>query len=312
MDLTGERVLVTGGRGFLGQHVVRAVQQCGGEAVPVGRSDADLTSRRESHQLIADVRPSIVMHCAAQGGGIGWMKQHPVESGRDNALINTHILDAAFHGGVSAFVGASSACAYPRICPIPFKEEAIWDGPPEPTNGPYAESKRLMMSLCRAYHEQHGFHAMSAVLANLYGPGDHLTPSRSHVVAALIQRVVTEPTELSVWGSGTPTREFIYAEDAAEGMLALLKWKRPEPVNIGTGIEVSIHDLARAVTRAAGFTGPIVLDTDKPDGQPRKCLDVTRAHKQLNWRAKTPLDVGLKRTIDWYRTQMRMDTSCED
>lgn len=305
MDLQGVRVLVTGGRGFLGAHVTAAVNARGGDAVPVGSAEADLTDRDEALRLVRDVQPAVVMHCAAQGGGIGWMKAHPVESGRDNALINTHILDAAYRGGARAFVGASSACAYPRICPVPFTEDTMWDGPPEPTNGPYAESKRLMMSLGKAYHQQHGFHAMFAVLANLYGPGDHITPERSHVVAALLQRVVAEPDELLVWGTGTPTREFLYIEDAADGMLALLDWKKPDPLNIGTGVEVSIAELARAVARAAGYTGPVKMDPSKPDGQPRKCLDVTRATRELGWTAKTDLDTGLDKTVAWYRQAMQ-------
>lgn len=304
MDLQGVRVLVTGGRGFLGAHVTAAVRARGGDAVPVGSAEADLSDREEALRLVRDVEPTVVMHCAAQGGGIGWMKAHPVESGRDNALINTHILDAAWRGGARAFVGASSACAYPRICPVPFTEDTMWDGPPEPTNGPYAESKRLMMSLGRAYHEQHGFKAMFAVLANLYGPGDHITPERSHVVAALLQRVVAEPDELLVWGSGTPTREFLYIEDAADGMLAMLDWGRPDPLNIGTGVEVSIAELARAVARAAGYAGPVRMDPSRPDGQPRKCLDVTRATRELGWTAATELDTGLDKTVAWYRKVM--------
>ena len=304
MDLQGVRVLVTGGRGFLGAHVTAAVQARGGDAVPVGSAEADLTDASEALRLVEDVKPAVVMHCAAQGGGIGWMKAHPVESGRDNALINTHILDAAWRGGARAFVGASSACAYPRICPVPFTEDTMWDGPPEPTNGPYAESKRLMMSLGRAYHQQHGFQAMFAVLANLYGPGDHVTPERSHVVAALLQRVVAEPDELLVWGSGTPTREFLYIEDAADGMLAMLDWGRPDPLNIGTGVEVTIADLARAVARAAGYVGPVRMDPSRPDGQPRKCLDVSRATRELGWTARTDLDTGLQKTVQWYRQVM--------
>ena len=304
MDLQGVRVLVTGGRGFLGAHVTATVQARGGDAVPVGSAEADLTDASEALRLVEDVKPAVVMHCAAQGGGIGWMKAHPVESGRDNALINTHILDAAWRGGARAFVGASSACAYPRICPVPFTEDTMWDGPPEPTNGPYAESKRLMMSLGRAYHQQHGFQAMFAVLANLYGPGDHITPERSHVVAALLQRVVAEPDELLVWGSGTPTRELLYIEDAADGMLAMLDWGRPDPLNIGTGVEVTIADLARAVARAAGYAGPVRMDPSRPDGQPRKCLDVSRATRELGWTARTDLDTGLQKTVQWYRQVM--------
>ncbi len=299
------RVLVTGGRGFLGSHVVSRLQQRGADAVAVGSTDADLTDREQTQRLFDDVRPEVVIHCAVQGGGIGWMREHPVESGRDNALINIHAMDAAHRCGARLFIGASSTCCYPRTPPVPFREEDIWNGYPEPTNGPYAQSKRMMMDLGRAYADQHGFATAFAVLGNLYGPGDDLDPERAHVVAALIMRCLANPDELVVWGTGNATREHLYVEDAADGMLALGRWAQPEPLNIGTGQEVSVADLATEIARATGYTGPIRFDESKPDGQPRKVMDCSKATEVLGWRAGTPLRDGLRRTAEWYRGRLK-------
>lgn len=300
---SGTRVLVTGGRGFLGSHVVAKLRQRGADAVGVGSAEADLTDREQTQRLFDEVRPEVVIHCAVQGGGIGWMRDHPVESGRDNARININALDAAHRSGASLFIGASSTCCYPRTPPVPFREDDIWNGYPEPTNGPYAQSKRLMMDLGRAYADQHGFASAFAVLGNLYGPGDDLDIDRAHVVAALIMRCLNRPDELVVWGTGRATREHLYVEDAAEGMLAMARWARPEPLNIGTGREVSVADLAREVARATGFSGPIRFDDSKPDGQPRKVMDCSKAAAALEWTANTSLTDGLARTVAWYREQ---------
>lgn len=301
VQLAAERVLVTGGRGFLGRHVARLAAARGADVVAVGRSDADLRDPNDADRLLGDVRPRYVIHCAVDGGGIGWMRQHPVQSGRDNALINLHALEASHRHGVGVFVGAGSACAYPRICPVPFTEDTLWDGRPEPTNAAYAESKRLLMEMGRAYADQYGFRAVFPLLANLYGPQDHLEPERAHVVAALIQRCLANPPVLDVWGTGAATREHLYVEDAADGMLAMLGWPSPDPVNIGTGVEVSVAQLASAISLACGYDGDIRFDPTKPDGQPRKCLDVTRARTQLGWVAPTTLADGLAKTVAWYR-----------
>ncbi len=302
----GQRVLVTGASGFLGGHVVARLRALGAAPVPVGSREADLRDAAAAHALVRAVRPDVVVHCAVQGGGIGWMRAHPVASGRDNLLMNTHILDATHAAGCRAFIGASSACAYPRLCPVPFVEDDLWNGYPEPTNGPYATSKRAMMDLGRAYHQEHGLQVGFPVLANLYGPGDHLGPGRSHVVAALLQRTLAlaPGAPLEVWGTGTATREFLFAPDAAEGVLAMLAWTSPEPVNIGTGVELRISELAEAVVRACGHDGPVVCDASKPDGQPRKCLDTTRARTALGWAAPTGLDAGLAATVAWYRAAL--------
>lgn len=303
MDFSGRRVLITGGRGFLGQHLATALRDRGADPIPVGRAEADLRDRDAALSLLADVRPEVVIHAAVEGGGIGWMKAHPVESGQDNARMNLNILEASARAGVQVFVGASSACVYPRLCPVPFVEDDIWAGYPEPTNGTYALSKRLMMDMGRAYGQQHGLHCVFPILANLYGPGDHTTAERAHVVADLMIRCAGGPEELVVWGTGTPTRELLFIQDAAEGVLASAGGPAG-PINIGSGQEIAIRELAAAVLAAWGLDVPIRLDTDKPDGQPRKCLSVARAAETLGWRAPTPLATGLRETAAWYRAQL--------
>ncbi len=301
-----ERVLVTGGRGFLGRHIVELLRQAGADPIPVGRNEANLVDLDETLDLFRSIGATTVVHCAVNGGGIGWMRDHPVDSGLDSARMNLNALDAAHQTGARRFIGASSACVYPRDCPVPFEESQIWNGYPEPTNGPYALSKRLMMDLGAAYHRQYGLSVSFPILANLYGPGDSTSQERAHVVAGLLLRCLNEPAQLSVWGSGRATREFIYVEDAARGVLASARCGSPEPVNIGTGIEVSIAELAQEVAKACGYRGPVVFDPSKPDGQPRKCLSVTHAEQRLGWKAQVALPEGLKRTVDWYRKQ-RMD-----
>ena len=299
-----QRVLLTGARGFLGRHLHRALLARGAEVVATGRAEVDLTDAVSTRRFFVEARPTVVLHAAVQGGGIGWMREHPVESGRDNARLNLNAIDAAAAAGAAVFVGASSACCYPRICPVPFVEEDLWKGRPEPTNDTYAQSKRLLLSLGEAYQAQHGMRTVAPVLANLYGPGDHLAPERAHVVAALLQRVVQAPEELVVWGTGRATREFLYVEDAAEGVLAAAEgWPGPAPLNIGTGVEVSIRELVETLVRVADYRGPVRFDESKPDGQPRKCLDVSRATAALGWRASTSLEEGLRRTLAWYREQ---------
>lgn len=297
----GVRTLVTGGHGFLGTHLVAALRHRGADPVPVGRADADLRNMEATQALFSDVRPQAVIHCAVQGGGIGWMQHHPVESGRDNTLMNVNVLDAAWRSGADLFLGASSACCYPRSPPVPFQETDLWNGYPEPTNGPYALSKRVMMDLGRAYTTQHGMRSAFAIFANLYGPGDDITLERAHVVAALIIRSLAQPDELVVWGTGAATREHLFVLDAVDGLLALGIKGVNGPLNIGTGVEVSVAELAQQVALATGYSGPIRFDSDKPDGQPRKCLDVSLAAARMGWRAPTTLTDGLANTVAWYR-----------
>jgi GDP-L-fucose synthase len=296
---SGQRVLVTGGRGFLGRHIVAELRARGADPVAAGRAEADLCDQAATEALVADVRPRAVIHCAVEGGGIGWMRDHPVESGLNSARMNLNILSAARQHGAELFVGVSSACVYPRLCPVPFEEADIWSGYPEPINGPYALSKRLMMDLGAACTRQYGLKTVFPILANLYGPHDHTDPRRAHVVADLMIRCAAGPEELVVWGTGGATREFLFIEDAAAGVLAAAAGPAGA-INIGSGQEVSIRDLAAAVLVAWGLDIPIRLDTDKPDGQPRKCLSVERAAAVLGWRAPTPLAAGLAATARWY------------
>ncbi|MBQ73177.1 MAG: GDP-fucose synthetase [Planctomycetaceae bacterium] len=295
----GQRVLVTGGRGFLGRHVVAALAARGADAVSVGRAEADLCDQAATEAMVADVRPDAVIHCAVEGGGIGWMRSHPVESGLNSTRMNINILSAAQRSGVGLFVGASSACVYPRLCPVPFDEADIWSGYPEPINGPYALSKRLMMDLGAACTRQYGLKTVFPILANLYGPHDHTDSRRAHVVADLMIRCAGRPEELVVWGTGSASREFLFIEDAAAGVLAAAAGPAGA-INIGSGQEVSILSLAKAVLSAWSLDIPIRLDRDKPDGQPRKCLSVERAASVLGWRAPTALDAGLRQTARWY------------
>jgi GDP-L-fucose synthase len=301
----GVRTLVTGGRGFLGKHVMEALRLRGADPVAVGSAEADLRDGAAANALFGSIAPKVVIHCAVQGGGIGWMRHHPVESGRDNALINIHALEAAHRAGAELFIGASSACCYPRSPPIPFVEADLWSGYPEPLNGPYALSKRLMMDLGRAYSTQHGMRSAFAVLANLYGPGDDTDSERAHVVAGLIMRTLGAPEELVVWGTGRATREHLFVADAADGLLALADLEGGGPLNIGTGLEVTVADLASSIAAACGYDGAVRFDITKPDGQPRKVLDVSAAQDRLGWTAPTSLVDGLAQTVAWYRSELQ-------
>jgi GDP-L-fucose synthase len=297
--LDGVRLLLTGASGFLGRHLAAAAASRGATVLTPPRAAADLRDRAAVARLFVAERPDVVVHAAVQGGGIGWMRSHPVESGRDNSLMALAVLDAAHAAGVRAVVGVGSACAYPRDCPVPFREETLWDGAPEPLNAAYGMAKRLMIELGSAYSAQFGLPVASPLLANLYGPGDHLSPARAHVIAALIQRCLAGPAALVVWGTGTPTREHLFVTDAADGVLASIG--HDGPINIGSGEELSIRAIAAAVAAATEYRGPISFDVSQPDGQPRKCLDTTRAAAVLGWRATVPLAAGLAQTVAWYR-----------
>jgi GDP-L-fucose synthase len=300
------RVVVTGGRGFLGRVLVAQLRAKGASVTPVGRAEADLRDRGAALALFGELAPELVIHAAVEGGGIGWMRDHPVASGQDNVRINLNTLEAAQRCGATTFVGVSSACAYPRDCPVPFTEDHLWDGHPEPTNGPYALSKRLMMEMGRAHAQEHGLCVAFPVLANLYGPGDHVESTRAHVVADLVLRCLAleRGEALVVWGTGHATREFLYVDDAAAGILACAAAPQPDPRNIGTGQEISIRSLAEQVVQACGGGHPIRFDGDKPDGQPRKCLSVAQTRAMLGWRAQVGLGEGLAKTVAWYRKQL--------
>ncbi len=302
--------LVTGGRGFLGSHVVDRLEARGARVFAPASAEVDLRDPVQARELLRRLRPRVIIHCAVNGGGIGYMREHPASVGFDNVHLNLHLMQAAAEeGGVDCFVGVSSICAYPRITPIPMREENLWDGYPEPTNGPYGLSKRIMMALGEACRAQYGLNAVFPMPVNLYGPRDCFHPARSHVVPALIQRFerarLDGVDEVVAWGTGQVTRELLYVEDCADALVRAAEvMERPEPFNLGTGVETRVADLAQAVADAVGFEGRIRWDDSYPDGQPRKCLDIARAREWLGWEAAVPLAEGLERTVAWYRDEL--------
>jgi GDP-L-fucose synthase len=306
LDLANARVLVTGARGFLGAHVVTALSEASAAPLPVGREDADLRDPAAVRALFDRLRPDMVVHAAVTGGGIGWMRAHPADAFTDNVRMTTEVLDAAWRHGVRRFCGVSSACAYAVDAVQPMREEALYAGLPEPTNGPYGHAKRAMMVQGAAYAEQHGFDCVFAVPTNLYGPGESTDLGRAHVVGALLRRFeearVAGAEEVVCWGSGRATRDLLHVRDAAAGILALLAHGGgPAPVNLGSGDERTIAAIASAVADAVGFRGRIAWDPARPDGMPRKVLDISRARALLGWAPRVPLAEGLSEMIAWFR-----------
>lgn len=301
-------VVVTGGAGFLGSWVVDALR-ARGDTVFVPRSaQFDLRDRDDCRRLISEQQPERVIHCAVNGGGIGYMRAHAASVLHDNVLMGVHLMEAARLGGVQRFVGVSSVCAYPRIVPMPMREADLFQGYPEPNNAGYGLSKRLMMEHGRAMHDQYGFDCVFPMPTNLYGPRDDFDPARSHVVPALIRKCLEAQAagadHITAWGTGSATRELLYVGDCADAVIAMAdRWQGPEPVNIGNGEEFTIKRLVETIARHCGFQGQVRWDTSKPDGQPRKCLDTSRAAQGIGWTAQVDLDEGLRRTIAWYRAQ---------
>jgi len=304
MDVKNRCVLITGGTGFLGKRIADKCRKEGARVVSWGSKIVDLRDRATTIQAFRETAPEIVFHAAVQGGGIGWMSKNQVISGQDNIRINLNTLEAASLCGTKKFIGVSSACAYPKMCPPPFIEEDLWNGFPEPANGSYALSKRIMMDLGRAYSKERGLDCAFPILANLYGPGDAIDDTRAHVVADLMMRVQKRPKKLTVWGSGKPTREFLYIDDAVDGILACINAPAGEMINIGSGVETSISSLAKHILAAFDHRAPVVLDRTKPDGQPRKVLSTQKAATVLGWQAQTDLIDGLKLTARWYEESM--------
>ena len=300
----GRRVVVTGGAGFLGSHIVDRLRAAGAEVIIPRSATHDLRTQDACARLM-DPRPDVVIHAAVNGGGIGYMRHHAGSVYTDNTLMNTHLLHEAWAAGVEKFVGVSSVCAYPRDAPIPMREADLWAGYPEPTNAAYGLSKKMMMEQGKAYQQQYGFCSIFPMPVNLYGPRDHFDPERSHVVPALIRKCIEArdrgDDHITAWGTGRATRELLFVEDCADAILRMAEvFDRPEPVNIGTGRETSVRELVETVASVCGFTGEIRWDTTKPDGQPRKCLDVSRARDWLGWEAQVNLEAGLQRTVDWF------------
>jgi GDP-L-fucose synthase len=308
IDLQSKRILVTGGAGFLGKQVVHQLIQAGAspEKIVVPRSrDCDLRVW-ENCQQTTD-QQDIIVHLAAHVGGIGLNREKPGELFYDNLMMGAQLIHAAYEAGVEKFVCVGTICAYPKFTPVPFKEDDIWNGYPEETNAPYGIAKKALLVQLQAYRDQYGFDGVYVLPVNLYGPEDNFNPQSSHVIPALIHKVHTAQQQgeqqLSVWGDGSPTREFLYSTDAARGIvLAAQQYSGSEPINLGTGEEISIRDLVETICELMGFEGSLVWQTDKPNGQPRRCLDTTRAKAALGFEAQVSFREGLKNTIDWYRS----------
>jgi GDP-L-fucose synthase len=303
----GRRLLVTGGAGFLGSRVVEALTKRGCRSVFVPRSrEYDLRQSGDIRRLIQDADPDLVIHLAARVGGIGANRAHPAEFFYENVLMGAQLLHESWRAGVEKFVGVGTICAYPKLASVPFREEDLWDGYPEETNAPYGLAKKMLLVQGQAYRQQYGFNVIHLLPVNLYGPGDNFDPESSHVIPALIRKCVQaleqQEREIVCWGDGTPTREFLYVEDAAEAIvLAAELYDGAEAVNVGSGMEISIKDLAHLIAQLTGFQGNIFWDTMKPNGQPRRSLDVSRAERCFGFRARMPFEEGLRRTVEWYR-----------
>ena len=302
-----KRVVVTGGAGFLGSYVTRKLRERGVENISIPRSrDYDLVQIEQVRRLYDDTNPDLVIHMAAVVGGIGANRANPGRYFYDNLMMGVQLLDEAWRRNIPKFVGLGTICAYPKFTPVPFREVDIWNGYPEETNAPYGLAKKMMLVQSQSYREQYGYNSIFLLPVNLYGPRDNFDLQSSHVIPALIRKcleAIDQKAERIVcWGSGRVTREFLHGEDCAEGiLLASEQYNSSEPVNLGSGLEISIRDLAEKIAALTGFTGELVWDTSQPDGQPRRCLDVTRAAKEFGFRSRIGFDEGLRQTIDWYR-----------
>jgi GDP-L-fucose synthase len=306
--VSGKRYLVTGGSGFLGRRVVAELEGSGASVVFVPRSaEYDLRTGNDIDRALAAGRPDVVVHLAAVVGGIGANRAHPGRFFYENAIMGIELIERARRAGVPKVVVVGTVCSYPKFTPVPFSEEDLWNGYPEETNAPYGLAKKMLLVQAQAYRQEYGFNAIYLVPVNLYGPGDNFDPATSHVIPALIRKFVEANRagdgEVVGWGTGTPTREFLYVDDAARGIrMATEGYDEADPVNLGSGDEISIRELAEKVAALVGYEGGLVWDPSKPDGQPRRRLDVTRAERAFGFRAEVGLDEGLRRTVDWYRT----------
>ncbi len=297
------RVLVTGGSGFLGTHVVERLAQTGVELTVPRSSDYDLRREGDAVRLFEDARPEIVYHLAALAGGIGANRAEPGRFWYENLLMGAYVLEQSRLAGVRKLITLGTICEYPKHTPVPFREEDLWNGYPEETNAPYGIAKKSHLVGGQAYREQYGLDVIHLLVVNLYGPRDNFDLDTSHVIPALIRKMEESDDRIALWGDGSPTREFLYVEDAAEGIvLAGERYDDPQPVNLGSGQEISIRALAELVAELTGFEGEIVWDDSKPNGQPRRQLDVSKAEQRFGFRARTPLREGLERTVAWYRS----------
>ena len=303
------RIAVTGGGGFLGSHVMESLARAGYRDVKAIRSrEHDLIHEDGVRRMLADVRPQAIVHLAAVVGGIGANREHPGSFFFQNLMMGSLLMEHARRAGVERFLNVGTICSYPKHTPVQFREEDLWNGYPEETNAPYGLAKKMLLVQSAAYRQEYGFDSSSVMLVNLYGPRDNFEPSSSHVIPALVRKcleaVERGDATIEVWGTGKATREFLYVEDAAEAIaIALDKLSGSDQINIGSGVEMTIRELAETIARECGFTGTLRWDAGKPDGQPRRCLDVSKAAAQLGWRARTSFADGMRRTIEWYRAE---------
>lgn len=305
-QLSGRRILVTGGAGFLGRVVCRQLREARADPVVLRSAEVDLTRQADTEAYLATQRPDLIIHLAADVGGIGANRDNPGRYFFANAIMGINLIEAARQVGVEKFVQIGTVCAYPKFAPVPFREADIWEGYPEETNAPYGVAKKSLLVMLQAYRQQYGLNGIYLLPVNLYGPGDNFNPHSSHVIPALIRRFCDAVEEgartMEVWGTGAASREFLHVEDAARGILAATAgYDDPDPVNLGAGHEVRIRDLVDTLADLTGFTGEIIWDRSKPDGQPRRMLDTTMAAERFGWRAQVDFSDGLLQTIDWWR-----------
>ena len=302
-----KKICITGGAGFLGSFILDGLKQRGAANVFVPRiEEYDLVNPRDIQRVLDQSRPDIIVHLAALAGGIGANRARPADFFYINLMMGVQLMHEAWKFGVEKFVAIGTVCAYPKFTPVPFKEENLWEGYPEETNAPYGLAKKMLLVQAQAYREQYGYNAIYLLPVNLYGPRDNFNLETSHVIPALVRKCIeaqeSGADEVVLWGDGSPTREFLYVADAADGILTATEYyNRSEPVNIGSGQEISIKDLAELIARLTGFEGKLVWDNTKPNGQPRRALDTIRAAEYFGWRAKTTFEDGLRQTIAWYR-----------
>ena len=309
--LKNKSMLVTGGAGFLGYYVVEKLKECGCENIFIPRrKDYDLVEMGSVKKLYKDARPDIVIHLAGKVGGIGANRKSPGEFFYDNLIMGAQMMEIGRQAKVEKFVALGTVCCYPKFTPVKFKEESLWSGYPEETNAPYGLAKKMLLVQSQAYRQQYGFNSIFLLPVNLYGPRDNFSLESSHVIPALIKKFLDAATqgldEAVVWGTGKATREFLYVKDAAEGIvLAAERYDKSEPVNLGSGLEISIKNLAGLIAKLTGFKGKILWDDTKPDGQPRRSLDNSRAYTEFGFQAKTSFEEGLKKTIIWYKNNFK-------
>jgi len=310
--LTEKRITVTGGKGFLGRHLLKKFESSGCRDIKTADlPEYNLTDINDIRRMYEETKPDIVIHLAAKVGGIGFNQDKPAELFYDNLIMGSQLLHEGYLKKIEKFVALGTVCAYPKFTPVPFREEDIWNGYPEETNAPYGLAKKMMLVQSQAYRQQYDFNSIFLLPVNLYGPGDNFDPSSSHVIPALIKKcfdaIDSHSDMLEVWGTGLATREFFYVEDAAEAIyLATLSYNKSEPVNLGAGSEISIKDLVVMIADLSGFSGKIVWDKSKPDGQPKRMLDTSKALKEFGFKAKTDIQSGLKKTIEWYRNNRHL------